>query len=224
MGYKIKPTIPLSEVLAKREKPKEKKSDPFIVRVKETKQVRKDIARDFLIHIEKHPQMNVTDTYRCLGMGANKGNRIQKELLQEGYIEEHKKGKSKYLRLTEKGRQAIGSGPQKQKGRGSDDHRFYQERIKAYYEGFGYEAFIEKNRYGKAIDILVKKPKGLVAYEVELQNTNHILENVRRDIAVGVKEVVIVTKQELHDTIKQKVEKQFGNDKVSLEIIDRYLD
>lgn len=224
MGSKYTKPIPLKEVFAKREKPKESKPDPFIVRVKETKQVRKDIARDFLIHIEKHPQMNVTETYRCLGMGANKGNRIQKELLQEGYIEEHKKGKSKYLRLTEKGRQAIGSGPQKQKGRGSDDHRFYQERIKAYYKGLGYDAFIEKNRYGKAIDILVKKPNGLVAYEVELQNTNHILENIRRDIAVGVKEVVIVTKQELHDTIKQKVMKQFGNDKVSLEIIDRYLD
>jgi len=36
--------------------------------------------------------------------------------------------------------------------------------------------------------------------------------------------VVIVTTQELHDTIKHKIEKQFGNDKVSLEIIDRYLD
>ena len=195
MGSEIKPTIPLSEVLAKREKPKEKKSDPFIVRVKETKRIRKDIARDFLIHIEKHPQMNVTETYQCLEMGANKGNRVHKELLQEGYIEEHKKGKSKYLRLTEKGRQAIGSGPQKQKGRGSDDHRFYQERIKTYYEGLGYDAYIEKDRYGKAIDVLVVKPNGLVAYEVELQNTNHILENIRRDIAVGVKEVVIVTKQ-----------------------------
>ena len=79
-------------------------------------------------------------------------------------------------------------------------------------------------RGGKAIDVLVVKPNGLVAYEVELQNTNHILENIRRDIAVGVKDVVIVTTQELHDTIKQKVMKQFCNDRVSLEIIDRYLD
>ena len=117
-AFTVKPRIPLSEVLAKEreeDKPKaeyrkeRKKSDDFRVDVDDVIKTKKDEVRDFMIHIEKHPFLNVTERYRDMGLNTYKGNRIQKELLEVGYIEEIKVGKSIYLVLTERGMEAIGS-------------------------------------------------------------------------------------------------------------------
>lgn len=199
-------------------------SSDFLVKVEEIKRVKKELARDFLIHIEKHPHMNVTETYRSLGLSAYKGNKVQKDLVENGYLEENRMGKSIYLMLTEKGRASIGSEAPKERGRGKAEHRLYQEKIKAYYEGLGYSAYIEKDRYGKAIDVLVMKSGSLVAYEVELHDTDHIIENIKRDFAVEVDEVVIVTTSELFEKIQKRIERESDIDPVSIELIDKYLD
>ena len=198
-------------------------SSDFIVKVNEIKRVKKKLARDFLIHIEKHPHMNVTETYRSLGLSAYKGNKVQKELVENGLLEEKRMGKSIYLILTEKGRAAIGSEVPKERGRGKEEHRLYQEKIKSYYEDLGYSAYIEKDRYGKAIDVLVMKPGSLVAYEVELHNTNHIMENISRDLAVGVDRVVIVTTSNLLEKIQKRIGAAYPANTVSIETIDTYL-
>lgn len=227
MGSKYTERTPLSEVLAKQEEKPKEKPKSFNYQVKKAKEVKKDEALEFILCVERHPNENVTGIYHLLRLSGYKGNRIQKELVEEGYISEFKRGKSKYLRLTEKGYEAIGAEKPKGKGRGKDDHRFYQDKIKEHYEGLGYKAYVEKDLLGKAIDVLIRKPDCLVAIEVELHNTDHIIENIKRDLTVGVNEVVVVTKEDIYEKIKEKITKRSDEieiEKVSIELIDKYLD
>ena len=234
-AFTIKPRTPLSEVLAKGkegDRPKAeyrengREPDDFRVDVEDVIKTRKDEVRDFMIHIEKHPFLNVTERYSDMGLNTYKGNKIQKELLESGYLREIKVGKSTYLDLTDKGMEAIGSEKSRFRGRGSFDHILYQEKIREYYEGLGYNAYVEKDLYGKAIDILVMKPGSIMAFEVELDITDHIIENILRDFTVGVNEVVVVTKKKLSVKMREKIEKSIDRDetkKLSFELIDRYL-
>jgi predicted transcriptional regulator len=230
MELKIKPRKPLSEVLAKAEgkpppqKP-ERKIDEFKVRVNEVKRVKTVQARDFLIHIEKEPDLSVTERYRAMGLSAYMGNRIQKELVETGYIVEVRRGKSIYLELTDKGREAIDSPKKRMAGKGSIEHQSYQSRIKQYHEDLGYNAYIEKSLNGKSIDVLVLKAGRRVAIEIELNITDHIVENISRDFTVGVDEVLVVTKKELLGRIKERVEKGISSadmKKISFEVLDGF--
>ncbi len=228
---KEKKGTPLSEVLAKADtkspSPKpEMRPDDFKVRVNEVKRTKTSQARDFLIHIEKYPDLNVTERYMALGLSGYRGNRIQKELLEKGYIVEVRKGKAVYLELTEKGRASIGSPQQKMAGKGSTEHKTYQMKIQKYYEDLGYNAYIEKDLDGKSIDVLVNKAGRLIAIEIELNITDHIIDNVSKDFTVGVHEVVIVTKRELIGKIKEKVEKALGEADIkylTFEVIDNFI-
>lgn len=234
-AFPVKERTTLSEVLEKErreEGPKEEyrkrgeETDDFRVDVDDEIKTRKDEIRDFLIHIEKHPFLNVTERYRDMGLNAYKGNKIQKELLDIDYIREIKVGKSTYLVLTEKGMVSIGSERTGFRGRGSFEHILYQEKIRRYYEDFGYSAYVEKDRYGKAIDVLVMKPGAVTAFEVELGVSDQVIENIRSDFKVGVDEVVIVTKKELLVRMKRKVVSELGEmdeGKLSFELIDKYL-
>ncbi len=137
--------------------------------------------------------MSVTERYMAMGLSAYMGNRIQKELVETGYIVEVRRGKSVYLELTDKGREAIDSPKKRMAGKGSIEHQTYQSRIKKYYEDLGYNAYVEKSLNGKSIDVLVNKAGRLIAIEIELSVTDHIMENISRDFTVGVDEVVVVT-------------------------------
>ena len=236
-SYKITPCIPLNEMLERKEekpfdrksekvKGEAKKTDGFKKEAEEKKSKQSVLIRDFLIHIEKHPFMNVTERYSALGINTYRGNKIQKEVVEDGLVKEIRVSKSVYLELTEKGMDAIGSDKGRLKGRGSFEHILYQEKIREYFERLGYSAYVEKDLYGKSIDVLVNKDGLQVAIEVEMSMTDHILENISRDYAVGVNEVVIVTKKDLLSKIKRKVEKDLGDGEVrglSFEVIDKFL-
>ncbi len=238
MELKKKDRTPLSVVLAKAEgKPAptrtEKKPEPpsekrsgFEIRVDEVKRVKMNQARDFMIHIEKEPDLSVTERYTAIGLSAYMGNKIQKELVETGYIIEARRGKSVYLELSDKGSEAIRSPKKRMPGKGSAEHQMYQRRIKEYNEDLGYSAKIEKDIYGKSIDVLVNKGSRLIAIEIELNVTDHIMENISRDFAVGVDEVVVVTTKELLGRIKEKVEKALSGADIkglSFDVVDRYM-
>lgn len=238
MELRIRPRKPLSEVLAKAEgkpppertqkkpEPSREKHSDFKLRVDELKRVKGNQARDFMIHIEKEPDLSVTERYKAMGLSAYMGNRIQKELVETGYIIEVRRGKPVYLELTDKGSEAIRSPKRRMAGKGSPEHQMYQRRIKEFYVDLGYSAEIEKDVYGKSIDVLVNKGGRLIAIEIELNVTDHIMENISRDFTVGVDEVVVVTTKDLLGRIREKVEKALGGADIkglSFDVVDRYM-
>ncbi|MBN2224089.1 MAG: hypothetical protein JW765_05380 [Deltaproteobacteria bacterium] len=225
----VKPRTPLSDVLAKADKgsPKaDKKTNGFKVKVDEAQSVRRTLARDFMIGVEKNPGSTVTELYRKLDLNTDLGTQVQKELLEAGYVTKKRVGRSFILELTEKGKEAICSDGNKLKGKGLSTHVFCQQRIKGHHESLGYTAHVEKNIDGKSIDVLVNKGGHLIAYEVETSPNDHIVQNVIRDLMVGVNEVVIVSEREQLEKIQRIVEKGVADNdlrKVSYQTIDDYL-
>lgn len=80
-------------------------------------------------------------------------------------------------------------------GRGGPQHRYLQRLIKQFAEGLGYRASIEENvLQGRGVDVGLTKGDTTIACEICITTEHaHELENVRKCLAAGYNQVVVVT-------------------------------
>ena len=80
-------------------------------------------------------------------------------------------------------------------GRGSFQHRLYQDVCRQWFEAQSYKVQVEgqMTKNGKSVDVLAwSKERGYVAVEVSLHLVN-LVENIRHDLAEGASEICVVT-------------------------------
>jgi len=134
--------------------------------------------------------------------GFNSPSQVNKAiawLQANGFIAEEeyrvtKRGKhSLFAVLTPKAHDFLDT-PSNKRGKGSFQHSLYQHLIAKRLEADGLDVAIERRIPGtdKYIDVLVTTQNGYMAYEVTLSLKN-LSENVRKDLAAGASEVIIVT-------------------------------
>ena len=80
-------------------------------------------------------------------------------------------------------------------GRGSFQHRLYQDICRQWFEAQGCKVQVEgqMTKNGKAVDVLAwSKERGYVAVEVSLHLVN-LVENIKQDLVEGASEICVVT-------------------------------
>lgn len=169
-------------------------------------------ALQLLVDIRDHPFVAAAARHKALGFSARRATRAARELLIRGCADPVRlvtggPGRpGKYFELTAEGEGKVGRqnlGP----GKGGFEHRFYQQRIRDYYEGLGHRAKIEAYVNGKAADVGVWKTREKVAIEVAMSPT-HERENIEKDLRAGWDCVVVAY---VDDKVRNAVRKALDN-------------
>jgi hypothetical protein len=128
-------------------------------------------ALQMLIQIAQKPFLSLTQRYRQLGLSVAKGVKLKEELLSLGLVKQvsvplgKPGGEIMLLELTDRGKaiaEKMGIRIE-EKGRGGVVHKFWQNKIKEYFEKQGKQAFVEYND----IDVFVKNGDS-IAVQVSL--------------------------------------------------------
>jgi DNA-binding MarR family transcriptional regulator len=151
-----------------------------------------DREQKFLLDIIAHPFSGMVERYDRLGISTGRGSRIQKKLVEKGFIRsEHVstgKGGVKVLELTEKGIMALGGVEQLSQGAGRLGglmHRYWIEKIARKLEQEGYK--VEKEYpigEGRTVDIVAEKDGEQLAVEVETGKSD-IISNIEKVLNAG---------------------------------------
>ena len=148
----------------------------------------------------------------------NINRRIISEILEQfvnkGFLKKYEKkmnlgrgkGQFQLYLFTEKaealyGKQAI-------KGKGSVEHAFWQYRVAKHYQMRGFETeveyFLEDGRH--SIDVVAQRNGERIAIEIELNDTPHIVDNIRKCLKVNFDQVrLAVYDQKLMKRLNQFV-------------------
>ncbi len=151
-----------------------------------------------LTNIKDHPFIDQKSRIEMLGLkgSASTVNNLFKELVERGFVTAHKigLGKGKGVRIiyemTEKGMEFARIKPFTIPGRSGFVHKFWQHKIKKYYEKKGFEAEIEKRVGLKNVDVGVTIGDDLVALEVEL-SPDHLIQNIEKDLVSGCSLIIV---------------------------------
>lgn len=177
-------------------------------------------AWNLLLDINKNPICTLSERYNRMGLSACKGNKAKNELKQKGYvIEEEIKaggqgGRPKILEPTEKGNGHLllnGHEPNEKNGKGGLEHRYWQKKIKEYFEDWGCNAQIELFIGKKSVDVAVFCPnKKTIAIEIAM-SPYYEIENVRKDLAFGFDEIIVACRDcQTKNSIEKACKDLFG--------------
>jgi hypothetical protein len=152
-----------------------------------------------LTDINDHQICPLGERYERLGVSACKGNKAKNELASNGYVKEievktgDKGGRPKLLEPTEKGNDQLllnGQEPNGKSGKGSIRHRYWQEKVKKYFEAWGCKVEIELFIGKKSVDVAVICPnKKTIAVEIAM-SPYYEIENIKKDLAFGFDEII----------------------------------
>jgi DNA-binding MarR family transcriptional regulator len=157
--------------------------------------------RTFLLDIIEHPFSGAVERYQRLGLSAGQGNRIQKRLVEKGWIQvatvSTGKGGVKLLALTEHGEQTIAALMQcepshQSKRHGGLSHRYWVDLIARTLEHEGYS--VEKEHSigeGSTVDLVAEKDGEWMAIEVETGKSD-VTSNIGKSLGAGFSTIVIV--------------------------------
>jgi len=178
---------------------------PSIKVSKSKKESLSDEAVKLLEDINQHQISPLKDRYNRINMTSSKGTRAKKELVSNGLVKEvevntkEKGGRPKLLEATDKGNDHLllnGHEPNGNNGKGSLKHRYWQDKIKKYYEKWGCKAQIEVFIGKKSVDVVVIFPnKKSVAVEVAMSH-HHQVENIKKNLEFDFDEIIIACKDE----------------------------
>jgi len=179
-------------------------------------------AWQLLVDINKNPVSTLSERYSSLGMSACKGNKAKNELKSKGYVKEEevkaggKGGRPKLLEPTEKGNSHLllnGEEPNGKSGKGSLKHRYWQQKIKEYFEGWGCKAEIELFIGKKSIDVAVFCPnKKTIAVEIAM-SPYYELENIKKDLGFGFDQIIVACRNEKTKILIEKACLSYFGDK-----------
>lgn len=176
------------------------------------------VAETLLASVNDQPFLGISDRYKAIGVDTKKGNRAKQELLTLGLVREveirtRTRGRNpKLLELTSEGRRILADrGHDLVEGaKGGIEHRWWQQKIAAYYADRGYETTIEYALGQQSIDVYAERPGHAIAVEVALSR-NHELENVRKCLGHDPDRIQIVyTNEKVKDAIQADLQDEFG--------------
>jgi hypothetical protein len=199
-----------------------------VVKQEPTKKEKKDSKKDLKIFMEalaKDPFKLPTNIMKDIGFSGSKGTSVKKMAIEEEYVKEHKinlgklGSRGKYLEITEQGYQFLDAliiDFEKPKGRGNFETKKYQSIIAEDAEKKGFTATLEcKSDLDDSytlVDVSVVSKDCRIAYEVEMDVADYILENISKDIEAGYDKVVVVTKKDLKGKISKLIEKNISDE------------
>ena len=100
------------------------------------------------------------------------------------------KARIKLLRLTNKGRRALGLGERTTKRQGGGTHAYWRGKVADHFRNKGYEVTEEAPiGGGKTVDVVAESGRERIAIEIETGNADAVA-NVRKCLDVGFDRVV----------------------------------
>lgn len=177
----------------------------------------------FLINVAKRPELAVVERFEAIGFSKYKGNKIQNSLSNKGFIKKvqvqtGQKGRQKVIvEITEKGKEYLSAAGIKiqSKGKGGPLHRYWQKKIKEFYEKRGQEAVIEPNHDGVNTDVLVFTKEGKrMAVEVALSSKNQV-NNILRDLKLFDRVLMASETQKLKEKIQAEAREVLSKDDIA---------
>ncbi len=183
-----------------------------ILSEKQEQEMSKD-AWQLLVDINKNQVSPLSERYERLGLSACRGNKAKNELKNKGYVKEEevkaggKGGRPKLLEPTEKGTSHLllnGEEPIGKNGKGSLKHRYWQQKVKEYFEEWGCKADIELFIGKKSVDVAVFCPnKKTIAIEIAM-SPYYELENIKKDVRLGFDQIIIACRNPQTKTLVEK--------------------
>lgn len=148
----------------------------------------------FLHDVASYPDDGVDTRYRRLGMSADRGTRLKRQLVTLGLLAEEMvhTGRTRrvLLRLTTRAQ-----GPPAQR-RASIAHEYWKRYYANHLRQQGYRVQLEAPRpSGGRVDVLGTRASESVAIEVETGKSS-IVENVRNDLRAGYDRIIVVATSE----------------------------
>jgi hypothetical protein len=196
--------------------------------------------RKLLEEIAKTPFERSTGILRRAGFSGSSGDTIKTFAIEKGYVNEQiinlgtRGALSKYFDITEKGyyflEEVFVEYP-KPKGKGSFEHKLYQDIIAKFYTERAMSIEIEstsekENSYG-LVDVLVTKSDGKhIAHEVEFNINQHVIQNIVKCVEANFLEIIVVTRRDLKEKISHFIESNLDEDlkdKINVKPISEFL-
>ncbi len=206
----------------KRKEEQQQKDEEIKARQKETakkEKVEGNILIKILTNIREHPFIDQKTRVQMLGLASSSStnDKYFKELLARGFMLRVPIGLGKgqstkvLYEITDKGREFARMDKFVIPGKGSLEHKFWQHKIKDFYESLDYKAEIEK-RYGfKNVDVGVEMNGEKIAVEVDLTPKN-LMENIQKDFIAGCDKVIVVARTKRSINAYQKTVQRYGKD------------
>ena len=169
-------------------------------------------AEQLLIDINDNLATPVTKRYERLDMSAYRGNKAKLCLLSSKFILEReisigKGGRPVIFEITDLGGEYLKSKGHtfKKYVRGSE-HRYWQHRIKQYFESWGCKVYEEWRVGKKSVDIVVLCPNKTMAIEVAM-SPEHQIENIKKCLDLKFHQVIVACKnKKVLDRIENKLD------------------
>lgn len=156
-----------------------------------------DDGARFLLDVTEHPNDGVRVRYMRLGLSADKGNRIKRELVSGGLLETATvpvgRSRKVLLRVSKPAATALGLSPKNCPGRGSIIHEYWKHYYAEAFAQRGYRVQLEAPRRRGRVDVLATNQSERVAIEIETGKSdavgnvrNCLLSRFDRVLVVGV--------------------------------------
>ena len=160
------------------------------------------------IVLEANQDDGVRVRYKRLSLSVDKGNRLKRQLIEEGVLEEQEvKVERTYkllLRVTHGARAKFGL--RRNLGRGSIAHEYWKRFYAAMLKDDGYHVELEAPRKEGRVDVLATKGAESIAVEIETGKSD-VVWNVTQNLLSRFKSVLVVATSE---NALDKVERQLA--------------
>jgi hypothetical protein len=188
-----------------------------------------DEKERFLKDIARFPVSGVTTRYTRIGLNRYQGNKIQKELLENGYITFRQvstiKGQIKVLVLTDKGKDKIRDVKIEKifNKNASWEHEYWKYRVGMLYRKKGYTVSFEyRIEDGKFVDAVAEKDGIRIAIEIETGKSDYVY-NVKKDLDCddGFNEILVLALDRMtRERIENNLEKSTVDRQEKVKIMD----
>jgi hypothetical protein len=170
-----------------------------------------------LVDIFLNPLSGITQRYRKLGINPKYGNKNKNLLISQGCIQPRNittsKGWITLFDLTQKGRMTLRDlGYDVKNTKEGIVHKFWKEKIAAYYRQKGLKVLVEEYANGRP-DIIVINHNKRATIEIETGKSD-FLYNIQKGLKAGFDEVICVaTDRKVEKRIRQELNKLNLSDK-----------
>jgi hypothetical protein len=168
--------------------------------------------KDLLWDIWQYPTSAVTERYVRICVSTRRGNELQISLVDNGLVAFYfvvlDRGRTKILRLTGKGREALGVTQSGSERCGGPEHIYWVNRIIEHLHTQGYEIAKEVPiGGGRTVDIVARQNGRCIACEIETGKSD-VAANVQKCLEAGFSKIVVVaTSAKLRDKLRRTLAK-----------------
>ena len=166
------------------------------------------LASNLLGDVLQYPADGVRQRYGRLGVSMDKGNRLKRNLVEAGLLDEallpYGTTRRLHLRLSANAKRLMGASDERSYG--GIAHEYWKEYYARALREQGYAVVLEAPRKSGRVDVLASNGGERVAIEVETGKSD-VVQNVREDLRLRVGKVVVVVTDEI---ARAKIERQLA--------------